>query len=147
MNDGKLGPMPAPADNELAEFRKATRALYDLKERAFAAADADLVVESFYAEDAVSVGPDGKSIEGREAFRAAYRSMVKDKTVRIESWNSYVRGDAGWDWTNFHIIPNSASRAPSTAIILFIWSRGGQGWVCAGDMVIPGERPIGEGGR
>lgn len=143
MIDVKFGPMPTPADDELAEFRKATRALYDLKERAFAAADADLVVNSFYAEDAVSVGADGKSIEGREAFRAAYLNMVKDKTVRIESWNSYVRGDAGWDWTNFHIIPNSASRAPSTAIILFIWARGEQGWVCAGDIVIPGERPIG----
>jgi len=138
-----LGALPAATDEEMAAFRRATRDLYDLKERAFAAGDAEPIVQSFYAEDAVTVKPDGQSVEGRAAFREMYTRMVKDKTVRIESWKSYVRGNAGWDWTNFHVLPNDPANPGSTFVILFLWTKGERGWVCGGDMFVAGERAVG----
>lgn len=131
-----------PLAGELAAFRDATAELYALKERAFAAGDPEPIVMRFYAEDATTVGPDGAVFEGRTAFRAMYTRMVQDKTVRIESWNSHVHGALGWDWTNFHVRPNDPSKAPATFIILFLWKLDEQGWICAGDMFLAGERPI-----
>ena len=142
MNYRIIGSLPSPDEKEMAEFRQATRQLYDLKERAFAEADAELVVSGFYAENAIAVGPDGQAHEGRDALRGIYQRMVRDKRVRIESWQSYVHGNAGWDWTNFHIMPNDPARAPSSSIILFLWARNEQGWLCAGDIYVPGERPL-----
>ena len=142
MNNFELGSLPAPDHAEMESFRHATRSLYNLKERAFAEADAEIIVSQFYAEDAVTVGPDGKATEGRVALREMYQRMVLNKKVRIESWHSYVHGDAGWDWTNFHVMPNDPARAPSVSVILFLWTRTEQGWICGGDMFVPGERPL-----
>ena len=52
----------ASADSpELAAFKKAIRAKYDLKEKAFANHDAETIVTQFYAPDVISVegGPNG----------------------------------------------------------------------------------------
>lgn len=138
--DQTSGTLPSAVD--LAAFRDATGELYALKERAFAAGDPEPIVTRFYAEDATTVGPDGVVVEGRAAFRAMYTRMVQDKTVRIESWNSHVHGAVGWDWTNFHVRPNDGSKPATTFIILFLWTRIEQGWICAGDMFLAGERPI-----
>jgi uncharacterized protein (TIGR02246 family) len=131
-----------PADpRELAAFTASIRELYDLKERAFAAGDALPIVNRFYLGDAVTVGPDGKVVEGRDEFRKAYESMVRNKTVRIESLRTYVRGDVGWDWTNFHVMPTDPAKAPTTLIILFLWLKAEGRWVSAGDAYVVGEFP------
>jgi hypothetical protein len=62
-----LAPPANAADSaELAAFKAAIRAKYDLKERAFANHDAATIVEKFYAPDVVSTDEAGeKRMSGR----------------------------------------------------------------------------------
>ena len=137
------GATPAAADAELAAFKKAIRQLYDLKEQAWAAGDAETIVTRFYAPDAISVGEgDPGTMVGREQFRETYRKYVKDVTsVRIESVRTVVNGNAGWDWTNFRatIRPEKAKEYPPPLVrVLFLWSREGGRWICKGDVFVNG---------
>lgn len=138
------GPTRVPAeDAELTAFKKAIRQLYDLKERAWAAGDAETIVTRFYAPDAISIGEgDPGTMVGREQFRETYRKYVKDVTsVRIESVRTVVNGNAGWDWTNFHatVRPEKAKEYPPPLVrVLFLWSREGGHWICKGDVFVNG---------
>ena len=142
------GPTPAAkvpnsAALELAAFKKAIRELYDLKERAWAAGDAETIVTRFYAPDAVSIGEgDPTTMVGREQFRATYRQYVRDVTaVRIESVRTIVNGNAGWDWTNFYatVRPEKAKDYPPPLVrVLFLWSKENGRWVCKGDVFVNG---------
>jgi uncharacterized protein (TIGR02246 family) len=136
-------PEPAVAGAELAAFEKAIRRLYDLKERAWAAGDAETIVTRFYAPDAISIGEgDPGTMVGREQFRETYRKYVKDVTsVRIESVRTVVNGNAGWDWTNFYatVRPEKAKEYPPPLVrVLFLWSRQGGRWICKGDVFVNG---------
>lgn len=137
----ELGMLPKPSESELADFKREIGALYALKERAFAAGDPEPIATRFYAEDATTVGPGGVVVQGRDAIRAMYGGMVKNKKVEIVPWRTFVRGDAGWDWTRFQVRPNDPAKPGSTYIILFIWARDRGRWVCAGDMVLAAESP------
>ena len=104
----------AAADSELDQFRSAIRAKYDLKEAAFAANDPEPILTRFYHPDVISTGPDGVTHIGRASLKPVYDEVI-GSDVRIESYRSFVRGDAGWDWVNFHVTPPSASgEAPFT---------------------------------
>ena len=132
---------PDPA--ELAAFKTTIRQLYDLKERAWAAGDAETIVTKFYAADAVSMGEgDPGTMVGRDQFREAYRKYVKDVTsVRIESVRTVVNGNAGWDWTNFYatVRPEKAKGYPPPLVrVLFLWSKESGHWVCKGDVFVNG---------
>jgi uncharacterized protein (TIGR02246 family) len=135
---------PGAADpQDLVTFKQEIRRLYDLKERAWAAGDAETIVTKFYAPDAVSVGEgDPGTMVGREQFRETYRKYVKDVTsVRIESVRTVVNGNAGWDWTNFYatVRPEKAREYPPPLVrVLFLWSREGGHWVCKGDVFVNG---------
>jgi uncharacterized protein (TIGR02246 family) len=134
---------PNSAGPELAAFKKAIRELYDLKERAWAAGDAETIVTRFYAPDAVSIGEgDPTTMVGREQFRATYRQYVKDVTsVRIESVRTVVNGAAGWDWTNFYatVRPEKAKDYPPPLVrVLFLWSKQNGRWICKGDVFVNG---------
>jgi uncharacterized protein (TIGR02246 family) len=134
---------PAGANADLTAFKKAIRQLYDLKERAWAAGDAETIVTRFYAPDAISIGEgDPGTMVGREQFRETYRKYVKDVTsVRIESVRTVVNGNAGWDWTNFYatVRPEKAKEYPPPLVrVLFLWSREGGRWVCKGDVFVNG---------
>jgi uncharacterized protein (TIGR02246 family) len=140
---GSLVPGAAAADAGLAAFKKAIRQLYDLKERAWAAGDAETIVTRFYAPDAISIGEgDPGTMVGREQFRETYRKYVKDVTsVRIESVRTVVNGNAGWDWTNFYatVRPEKAKEYPPPLVrVLFLWSREGGHWICKGDVFVNG---------
>ena len=134
----------ASADRpELAAFKKSIRDLYDLKERAWAAGDAETIVTKFYAADAVSIGEgDPATMIGREQFRATYRNYVRDVTaVRIESVRTVVNGNAGWDWTNFYatVRPEKAREYPPPLVrVLFLWSKENGRWICKGDVFVNG---------
>lgn len=138
------GPAKAKPDSaELAAFKTSIRALYDLKERAWAAGDAETIVTKFYSADAVSIGEgDPTAMVGREQFRATYRTYVKDVTsVRIESVRTVVNGNAGWDWTNFYatVRPEKAKDYPPPLVrVLFLWSKENGRWVCKGDVFVNG---------
>jgi uncharacterized protein (TIGR02246 family) len=131
------------ARSDLAAFKTSIRALYDLKERAWAAGDAETIVTKFYAPDAVSIGEgDPTTMVGREQFRATYRNYVRDVTaVRIESVRTVVNGNAGWDWTNFYatVRPEKAKEYPPPLVrVLFLWSKENGRWICKGDVFVNG---------
>jgi len=128
------------ASTELAAFREAIAAKYAVKEKAFAENDADTIAEKFYSADVISVDYDGKTTIGREALRAAYREIVPmAKAVRVESIAVHVSGDAGWDWTNFHITPANPDEEPFSFVILFLWAKENGEWTCKGDMYVMGK--------
>lgn len=129
----------ASTDDELSEFQAAIRAKYDLKEQAFANDDPKPIVEQFYAEDAFSVDNEGHAHAGREALRSLYAEVVPGARVRIESMRSKVKGDLGWDWANFDVIPDDPLADAFSFIILFLWERRAGEWVCVGDMYVLGR--------
>ncbi|WP_321395936.1 nuclear transport factor 2 family protein [Emcibacter sp.] len=133
------GSLQAGTDKELKAFEAAIKEKYDLKVKAFAENDADTIADKFYSEDVVSVDPSGKVTLGREALRKEYEHIVPTATVSIESVHTFVDGDAGWDWANFHVTPTDPNEKPFTFIILFLWAKENGEWICKGDQYVVGE--------
>jgi len=135
-----LAPPANAADSaELAAFKAAIRAKYDLKERAFANHDAATIVEKFYAPDVVSTDEAGKTHVGTAAIRSLYEEVVKGNKVRVESVYPHVNGDAGWDWANFYVTPDDPKEKPFSFKILFLWERIDGEWWCKGDFYTLGR--------
>lgn len=124
---------------ELEAFRRAIRERYALKERAFAAHDANTIVEQFYTDDVISVGEGEGIYVGRESIRPLYAEVVKSNLVKIDSVYSYVQGRAGWDWADFHVTPTDGKTQPFTFAILFLWTKIGERWWCKGDFFVNGS--------
>lgn len=118
---------------ELAAFKKAIRAKYDEKEKAFANGDADAVVYGFYAGDEITVAAGDKIYFGRKDILPEYKKDVGTNHVKIESVRMYVNGNAGWDFADFHVTPTDGKSKPFTFAILFLWSKINGEWVCLGD--------------
>jgi len=129
----------AEEDAELATFKEATRALYDLKERAFADDDPKPILERFYAPDVISTDAEGNTHVGTAGIAPLYAQVVPTNTVRVESIYPHVNGEIGWDWANFHVTPDDPNQAPFTFKILFLWEKVDGRWVCKGDMYVPGR--------
>lgn len=127
----------SPDSPQLAAFKKSIRAMYDMKEKAFAAHDAETIVTKFYSPDVISVGEGEGIFLGREAIRPLYLEVVKDNKVKIVSKHTFVDGNAGWDWVDFHVIPGKDK--PFTFAMLFLWSRQDGHWVCKGDFFVNGS--------
>ena len=141
VTDMTVGAIPAPDPAELAAFEAATRKLYDMKEKAFAEGKPDPIINRFYAENAMSVGPEGKPYEGRAAYRESYEKVVPANNVKVEPIRSYVNGNAGWEWANFHVTPKDPKEKPFTFVILFLWTKVNGQWVSAGDAYVLGQFP------
>ncbi len=133
---GAAASTPSPA---LAAFQKAIRAKYDIKEKAFAAHDAETIVTKFYAEDVISVGEGEGIFIGRDQIRPLYEEVVKSSLVKIDSVHTYVNGNAGWDWADFHVTPTDGKTKPFTFAILFLWSKVHGEWICKGDYFMNGS--------
>jgi len=131
-----FGAAPDPA---LAAFKQAIRAKYDLKEKAFAAHDAETIVTKFYTDDVVSVGEGEGVFIGRDAIRPLYQEVVKNNKVKVESIRTFVKGDAGWDWADFHVYPTDGKTEPFTFAIVFLWTRVNGEWMCKGDSFVKGS--------
>ena len=128
-----------PASAELTAFRKAIRAKYALKERAFANHDAETIVRQFYTPDVISVGQGEGIYVGSDQIRPLYEEVVKTNKVKIDSIYTFVKGDAGWDWADFHVYPTDGKTAPFTFAILFLWTRIDGEWMCKGDFFVTGS--------
>ena len=127
---------------ELEAFQSQTRAMYDLKEAAFAANDPDPILTEFYAADVISTGPDGVTHVGRDELRPVYEAVIGNE-VQIESYRSFVKGDAGWDWVNFNVTPPAESEeAPFSFKMLFLWEKVDGKWWSHGEMYVPGKFEI-----
>lgn len=137
--------IPAKESTELAAFKKAIRAQYDLKERAWAAGDHEGLVKGFYARNAFTAmeGAPEEFAVGTSQFLQMYKTYVADTTkVRIESVYTRVNGNMGWDWTNFHanVKPEKAKDYPPSPVrILFLWEKIDGQWMCTGDVVLLGQ--------
>lgn len=132
----------ASADGpELTAFKKAIRAKYDLKEQAFANHDAETILTKFYTPDVISVEgtPDGGIYVGREQIRPLYERVVKDSLVKVESVHTFVNGDSGWDWADFHVRFPEGTMKPFTFAILFLWTKVSGEWMCKGDYFVTGS--------
>ena len=139
-------PAKPDAAAELEAFKVAIRAQYDLKEKAFAEHDAETILSRFYAADAISVGEGEGIFIGREQMRPLYLEVVKAATVKIESKHTYVKGDAGWDWVDFHVTINDGKTAPFTFAMIFLWAREDGQWMSKGDMFVNGSFASGKVG-
>jgi len=135
----RLAAANLPASAELTAFKKAIRAKYALKERAFANHDADTIVRQFYTPDVISVGQGEGIYVGSEQIRPLYEYVVRTNKVRIDSIYTFVKGDAGWDWADFHVYPTDGKTAPFTFAILFLWTRIDGDWMCKGDFFVTGS--------
>jgi ketosteroid isomerase-like protein len=134
-------PLHAPAaedQGQIAAFKTAIRAKYDLKEAAFKAHDPLPIVNKFYSEDAVSVGPGPGMTRGRAALLEEYKQHMT-ATVRIESVHTHLNGNNGLDWANFYITPDNRNEKPFSFQILFLWEKRKGEWVCIGDYFIRGK--------
>jgi ketosteroid isomerase-like protein len=128
-----------PASAELTAFKKAIRAKYALKEQAFADHDAETIVRQFYTPDVISVGQGEGIFIGSERILPLYQEVVKTNKVKVESIYTFVKGDAGWDWADFHVYPTDGKTAPFTFAILFLWTRISGEWMCKGDFFVTGS--------
>lgn len=129
---------------ELAAFKKAIREQYDIKEKAFAEHDAETIVTKFYASDAMTVGGDEGIVVGRDAQRKMYQAFVQGYRVKVDSVTTFVNGASGWDWTDFHLIPNDPAESPQTFVVLFLWTKVDGRWVSKGDFFTPGSLRAGK---
>lgn len=138
-NDASTGNDPAA---ELAAFKAAIRAKYDMKEQAFRDNDPDPIVTKFYSERVISTNNEGVTHIGREEIRPVYEEVM-GSIVRIESFDTFVGGNAGWDWANFHVsFPPEANLAPFTFKMLFLWEKIDGEWWSDGEMYVLGEFDI-----
>jgi ketosteroid isomerase-like protein len=133
-----------PAGPQLAAFRQAIREKYDLKERAFAAHDAETIVTRFYSADVISVGEGEGIYIGRDQIRPLYQDVVRNNKVKVDSVYSFVDGNAGWDWADFHVFPTDGKTAPFTFAILFLWAKVDGQWWCKGDFFVTGSLRTGK---
>ncbi len=138
-----IAPLAASAviaeSTELEEFKAQTRIKYDMKQAAFAANDPEPILTRFYHPDVISTGPDGATHFGTEELRPIYNEVIGGD-VRIESYHSFVSGDAGWDWVNFHVTPPAqANQSPFTFKMLFLWARENGEWWSHGEMYVVGK--------
>jgi ketosteroid isomerase-like protein len=133
-------PAATKADSaELAAFKKVIRAKYDMKEKAFAAHDAETILTRFYAEDAMSIGEGYGIFRGRAQLRPLYEQAVKELTVKVTSRNTVLNGNAGWDWADFYVTPVDPKQKPFNLAILFLWSKVDGQWICKGDFYVYGD--------
>ena len=130
---------------EFQAFKKAIRAQYDMKERAWAAGDSDGLVKGFYSPNAFTAAEGETTFfaMGRAEFLGLYKNYVADTTkIRIESVHTHVNGNMGWDWTNFYadVKPEKVKEYPPSPVrILFVWEQINGKWYCAGDVVLLGK--------
>lgn len=128
--------------DDLAAFKADIRAKYDMKEQAFANNDPNPIINRFYSADVISTDLEGHTHEGRDELRPIYEQVIASD-VRIDSYKTFVNGDAGWDWVNFHVMPPAESgEAPFTFKMLFLWERIDGEWWSHGEMYVMGEFKI-----
>jgi len=144
---GNAAAAKARASNDspqLTAFKKAIRAKYDLKEKAFAEHDAETIVTRFYSSDVVSVGEGEGIFIGRDQIRPLYQEVVRESKVKVESVSTFVGGNAGWDWADFHVYPLDAKKKPFTFAIVFLWAKVNGEWICKGDFFVNGSFKAGK---
>jgi hypothetical protein len=128
----------------LTAFKKAIREKYDMKEKAFAAHDAETIVTRFYTKDAISAGEGFGIFVGRGQLRPMFAKDVTLYKVKITSVHTIVRGDAGWDWVDFGVIPLDTKEKPFMLAMLFLWTKIDGEWMCQGDFYINGSFSTGK---
>jgi len=126
-------------DPAMAEFLKETRALYDLKEAAFASGDIKPILNRFYSTDVISTDYEGITRVGTAGIRPLYEEVIDLYTVKVTSIYPNVRGDIGWDWANFEVFAKKPDVEGFVIKILFLWEKVDGEWICKGDIYVLGD--------
>lgn len=125
---------------ELIEFKKAIRAKYDIMEAGWATDSPELIYDQFFADDARGLAADEpRSYKGRAQFKEMYDDVALRGEIKIESVDTFVNGDAGWDWANMHARYHDESVEPFTVMFLFLWSREDGEWMSKGEIYVVGK--------
>jgi ketosteroid isomerase-like protein len=136
-----IGELPQASAAEMAEFRSQVDALYRLKVKAFTNKDAAMVVEHFYASDAVALGPDGKPTIGRGSLRKEYEQVVQIGVPKIEPIRAHVGKNAAWEWVNFRVHMNDPKAKDFTFAMVFLFAKKDGKWISGGESYAVGEFP------
>jgi len=127
---------------EFAAFKAAIRAKHGMKEQAFRDNDPEPIITRFYSDKAISTDNEGKTRIGRDELRPVYKEVI-GAFVEIESFESFVNGNAGWDWVNFHVsFPAEANMEPFTFSMLYLWQNIDGEWWSRSEMYVLGEFDI-----
>jgi hypothetical protein len=81
----------------------------------------------------------GTVVGSGAALLAMAQEVVRDNEIKIESVYTYVRGNAGWDWTYFNVMPTDGKTKPFSFAILFLWSKIDGVWCCKGNSFVRGS--------
>lgn len=130
----------AEDSTELKEFKAAIRAKYDLMERAHATDNPALIYNQFYAKDARGLAADEpRSYKGYAQLKEMYDDVALRGEIKIESVDTYVNGDAGWDWANMYAEYHDKNIEPFSVMYLYLWAKENGEWMVKGDMYVIGE--------
>ena len=73
------------------------------------------------------------------ALLAMVQEVVRNNEVKIDSVYTYVKGNTGWDWTDFNVTPTDGKTKPFSFAILFLWTKIDGVWCCKGDFFVRGS--------
>lgn len=115
---------------ELAEFKAAINAKYDLHCSAFNSQDVDTVITSFFTPNALWVGHGYPERRGADELREMFMEVVKTGRVGHSSIQSFVSGDCGWDYCDWPVQPLEAGQSSWIFKSMFCWVRIDGEWFC-----------------
>ena len=73
------------------------------------------------------------------ALLAMAQEVVRDNEVKIDSVYTYVKGNTGWDCTDFNVTPADGKTKPFSFTILFLLTKIDGVWCCKGDFFVRGS--------
>lgn len=131
---------PSSTPDTRAADEAALKRLDEEWSKAAGAKDVEKTI-SYYADDAVVLPPNSPRLNGKEAFRSLWKSML-DAPGFHGGWNATKvevarSGELGYVSGNYEMTANDASGKPQTdkGKFLEIWKKQSDGnWKCAVDM-------------
>ena len=127
-------------------FAAALRARYDENRQALEAGDIERVLD-FFTDDAMWIGNGLPTRRGREELRLLFQEVAGTARVSLRSLAAHVDGSSGWNFADFHVVPNDRMIAPWTFRTSFNWVEDARGWRCNGVLCFPlSDEPEGEEG-
>lgn len=114
--------------SELEDFKRAIRIKYDLHCHAFEVSDAQPIIEHFFTPDALWAGQGYPERRGRAELEPFFAEVVQLYRVSVRSLHTYVKGDVGWDYTDYPVIPRDTNESGWNFRPLFVWVRQDGEW-------------------
>lgn len=114
---------------ETAAFRKAIAIKYALHVEAFENCDPEPILTQFFTRDALWEYAGYPRQTGRQALRELFETVIHADTVTVRSIQSFVQGDAGWDYADYFVTPRDTRTPPWVFRQIFCWVRLDGDWL------------------